>query len=115
MRKRRSIPICILLCIVTCGIYAIYWFVSLTNEINELSGHINDTSGGMSVLFTILTCGIYSIYWSYKMGEKLDEVRFQLGVPRGSQGVIYLILSLFQLDIVAWCLMQNELNKCPIV
>lgn len=38
MIKQRNIGICILLSIVTCGIYGLYWFVVLTDDINQESG-----------------------------------------------------------------------------
>lgn len=36
--KERSIPLYIILTIVTCGIFGLYWFVCLTDETNEASG-----------------------------------------------------------------------------
>ena len=42
----RSIVVSILLSIVTCGIYGIYWFVKLNDELNEAAGKQNDPSGG---------------------------------------------------------------------
>ena len=32
------------------------------------------------------------------------------GTPTGSLSILYLVLSIFGLDIVAWALMQNEVN-----
>ena len=37
MVRPRSIPLSIVLSIITCGIYGIYWFVSLTDEVNEVT------------------------------------------------------------------------------
>lgn len=54
MIKQRNIGICILLSIVTCGIYGLYWFVVLTDDINQESGETDATSGGMSLLLTTL-------------------------------------------------------------
>ena len=58
MIERRNIAVCIVLTLVTCGIYGIYWIVCLTNDVNTVSGDVNGTSGGMVVLLTIVTCGI---------------------------------------------------------
>ena len=33
------------------------------------------------------------------------------GLPSGNNGVLYLILTLFGFSIIAWALMQNELNN----
>ncbi len=111
MIERRNIAVCIVLTLVTCGIYGIYWIVSLTNDVNTVSGDVNGTSGGMVVLLTIVTCGIYGIYWAYKQGEKLDFTKNNRGIPSSNSGVLYLILQIFGFGIIAYALMQNELNK----
>ena len=52
----------LILPLITCGIYGIYWFVCLTNEMNKLSD-TKDTSGGLCFLLNLITCNIYGIYW----------------------------------------------------
>lgn len=44
MVRPRSIPLCIVLSIITCGIYFIYWFVCVTDDVNEVTQEY-DTSG----------------------------------------------------------------------
>ena len=63
--SKRSIPLAIILSIVTCAIYTLYWEVKLTDEMNKLLGKTNATSGVMALIYTIITCGIYGIYWLY--------------------------------------------------
>lgn len=111
MIERRNIALCIILSIVTCGIYGMVWFVWLNNDVNTVSEEPNPTSGGIALLLTIVTCGIYGLYWAYKQGEKLDAVAAKRGLPTGSKSIIYLLLSLFGLSIIAYALMQDELNK----
>ncbi len=107
----RSIVTAVILSIVTCGIYGIYWFVCLTNEANQASGDTNATSGGMALLFTILTCGIYSLYWCYKMGERMATAGQRYGKPIENRSLLYLILAIVGLGIVNYCLIQDDLNK----
>ena len=107
---QRSVALCIVLTIITCGIYGLYWMVCLTDDSTEVTG-MGRTSGGMALVFSLITCGIYSIYWAYKMGEKLDMARAQRGVPTGSLSIVYLVLSLFGLSIITFALIQSELNK----
>ncbi len=104
----RSIPAAVILSIVTCGIYGIYWMIKLNNEINQLSGESQATSGGMVLLFTIITCGIYGIYWNFRMGERCDKIK---GDGSGSSKIIYLLLALFGFSIINYCLMQDTINK----
>ncbi len=109
MIQQRNIAVCIILSIVTCGIYGLYWLVCLTNDTNTAAG-TEGTSGGMVLLLTIVTCNIYSLYWGYKQGEKIDMAKQKKGMPSSNSTVLYLLLCLF-VPVVAWALMQNELNN----
>ncbi len=105
---QRSIGMAILLSIVTCGIYGIYWMIKLNDEINYLSGNHTGTSGGMVVLLTLVTCGIYGWYWVFKMGERVDQIK---GTP-GSSSILFLVLQICGLGIVNYCIMQDAVNRC---
>lgn len=105
--RKRNLVLAIVLSIVTCGIYSIYWFICLTNDMNRLSGNENDTSGGLAFLLSLVTCSIYSYYWAYKMGEKRDS----LMENGSSSGVLYLVLSLFGFGIVVYALAQYAINE----
>lgn len=104
--KFRSIGICILLSIITCGIYGLFWVYSLTEDVNELSKDKSGTSGGMVILFSIITCGVYYFYWMYRQGEKIDKINNE----NKNSGIIYLVLSIFGLGIVAHAIMQDKIN-----
>ena len=103
----RSIPAALILSIVTCGIYFLYWMYMINNEVNELAQDPMAPSGGIVILLSIVTCGIYSWYWYYKMGEKCDYIT----QSNGSSNVIFLILGIFGLGIVSVALMQDSVNK----
>jgi len=109
--KNRSYITAILLTIVTCGIYGLYWMVCMTDESNSLSDHNKTASGGMTILFTILSCGVYGMYWYFKMGKKLHEAGLKYGKQVSDNSVIYLILGLLGFGIVSECMIQNDLNK----
>ena len=104
--KNRNIVVCIILSIVTLGIYGIYWFIKMTDESNALAPNNATTSGGKAFLLTLVTCGIYGIYWYYKLGNKVGEMS-----GGSDQGVVYLILTLVGLGIVPQCMAQAEINK----
>lgn len=106
----RSIATAIILSLVTCGIYGIYWFFKLTDETNYALGEPG-TSGGTAFLLTLVTCGIYGIYWYYKQGEKLDRLAMKKGQAGSSRGVLYLILGVLGFGVVSYALMQDSLNK----
>lgn len=107
--QNRSIGMCILLSIVTCGIYLYYWLYCMAEDLNTASG-TQDTTGGMVVLLSIVTCSIYLWYWLYKSGEKVDIIRARRGIPSSNSSIVYLLLGIFGLSIVSLALIQSELN-----
>lgn len=111
MVQNRSIATCIILSIVTCGIYGIYWFICLTDDANTVSGDVNGTSGVLACVLTIVTCGIYGYYWSYKLGDKINIAKHRQGMQTSNLGIVYLVLFFFGLGIIAYALAQDELNK----
>ncbi|MBR3145378.1 MAG: DUF4234 domain-containing protein [Clostridia bacterium] len=109
---QRNIAVAIILSIITCGIYGIYWLIKLVDELNEASGNMNGTSGGMVFLLSLITCGIYGLYWYYKAGEMVNQAKYRRNMyTDSSSGIVYLLLGIFGLGIITYALIQNELNK----
>lgn len=108
--KERNIVVCILLSIVTCGIYGIIWFISMTDDMRYVSGD-QTLSGGKAFLFTLITCGIYSYFWVYKMAKAAVLAKANRGIPADDNAILYIVLQLFGLGIVNYCLIQNDLNS----
>jgi len=111
MVQKREIVTCVLLSLVTCGIYSIVWFIGLTDDVARLSED-NELSGGKAFLFTLLTCGIYGFYWAYKIGKDIQIAEEKRNITASDDNsVLYLVLQLFGLSIVVYCLAQSEVNR----
>ena len=108
--KKRDIVISILLSFITCGIYGLYWFITMTDESNALSDE-KTASGAEALLYSIVTCGVYFFYWNYKMGQKMTNAGQKYNKSINDNSVLYLILSIFGLSLVNYCLIQNDLNS----
>lgn len=106
---KRNIITCILLSIFTCGIYGIYWYYSMAEDLKKYDDSM--PSGGMAILITLLTCGIYGWYWMYKAGVTIDDQNVKYGKSAGSKGIICLALTIFGLGIVAYAIIQDDINK----
>lgn len=107
MATNRSIPLCIIFSLITGGIYSIFWFIKLTDELNSCAS-TKTAGGGTAFVYSLLTLGIYTFYWMYKQGQKVDEIS---GNPGGNTGILYVILTCIGLAIIPYCLMQSELNR----
>ncbi len=110
MVNQRSIATAIILTLITCGIYGIYWFIVLTNDVGRLSGD-HDFTGGKHFLLTLVTCGIWSFIWAYQAGKHLEEAQRQRGLHATDNSVLYIILTFFGLGIVTYALVQLDVNK----
>ena len=109
---KRNLATCIILSIVTCGIYSLYWFIVVTDDAKNVSNDVSGASGGTALLLSIVTCGIYGLYWAYKQGERLDNARYMRGIPGGgNSNILFLVLQIFGLGIVNYIIMQDALNK----
>ncbi|MBQ3408159.1 MAG: DUF4234 domain-containing protein [Clostridia bacterium] len=110
MIQQRNVAVAILLSIVTCGIYGIYWFIVLSDDVGKANNNPN-ISGGVAFLLNLVTCGIYGMYWSYKLGKEMYEANQKHGIAAKDNSVLYLILAIFGFQIVNWAIIQSELNK----
>lgn len=106
----RNIVVALILSVVTCGIYGIYWMYCLGEDIKAISNDQTAPSGGMLIVLTLVTCGIYLMFWNYKAGERLEAAGKARGIPIPNNGVLYLIIGLFAGFIVN-CIIQSEVNK----
>ena len=109
MGKERSIVLCIIFTIITCGIYGIYWMIVSNDDMLDALEE-EGTSGGMVFLFSLITCGIYGLYWIYQMGKRVDRLNDRYGRHTDNSGLLYLLVSIIGLQIVVYAIMQNELN-----
>ncbi len=117
MAKERNIVVCIILTIVTCGIYSLVWMAQMNDEARAEANDSEGTTGGMVVLFTIITCGIYQIYWFYKMGARMKNAGDNNNVAIEDRSTIYLVLGIAGFLVtgityfVNMCLIQSDLNN----
>ena len=107
---RRELVTAIILSIVTCGIYGIYWFITISEDVNTLTDD-HTTSGGMAFVLTLITCGIYGYYWVYKLGQRIYTFQKARGEEATDNSILYVVLQFFGLGIVAYALIQDTLNK----
>lgn len=105
--KERNLVVAIILSIITCGLYGLYWQVKINNEALELAGE-KGPSGIVVILLTLITCGIYGYFWYYKMGVCVDKMKTG---ESGNTGILYIILGFLGLGIVNIALVQDAINN----
>ena len=101
----KNIVLCVILSIITCGIYGLYWLYTLNEAARTVNPGEWQMDGVLAVVLTVVTCGVFGNYWNYKMGKAFTAI----GAPDNS--VLYLVLSIIGLSIVNWCIMQDSINR----
>jgi len=112
----RDPALTLVLILLTCGIYYLYFIYVVSEETQEFLGE-RDTSPAVEVLLSVLTCGIYNVYWDYKIGKRVAEMCSRVGLPATDNSVLHLILDLVGvggfggLGLINPILQQDSLNR----
>lgn len=110
--QSKNIVTSVLLSVVTCGIYSIFWLYTIIDDVYTLTN--NGGNAGTDIILSIITCGIYGIYMWYKLGDLLSTYRYENNLSPKNNSILYLVLSLFGLALVNFCIIQSELNTYAV-
>ena len=102
--KNRNIITCLLLSVITCGVYCIYWAFMVGQE--AVSVKDEEDRG---ILEGIL-CAMVPFIGFYLAEKKFAQGCADRGIEHENRSVMYLIIGLI-VPIVDLCIMQNDLNK----
>jgi len=107
----RSIVTDLILTIITCGIYGLYWQYKQMETLNNWLRR-EDYNFWIWLILSIITCGIFALYYEYKMAKGIIEIQEQnsLRVSR-ELPLICVLLAIFSLGIVSLAIQQSEINK----
>ena len=101
----------IILSLITCGFYNIYWNYRQFQAMNALLGR-EEYQFWPWLLLSFITCGLYHIYYEYKMGSDLYNWLKEQGKDSNPNlPIIGTVLACFGLTIITDAIYQHELNK----
>ena len=94
---QRSLLKYVLLTIVTCGIYGLYFIYALARDVNIMCEEDGKDTPGLLKYFllSIVTCGIYSFVWYYNLGNRLQanaNEQYELNVSENGTTVLLWML-----------------------
>jgi len=87
----------LLLSIVTCGIYSIWFWYKYSEDMNIVCNGDGKTTQNYIIvlLLSIVTCGIYQFFWFYGLGNRLQENSGRYGVAMSENGSTVLMWMIF--------------------
>lgn len=104
---RRNVGSCIILTIMTCGIFGIIWLVKICKDLGRLHGDENPV--GSEVLLYLFV-PFYSVYWGYDKGKQMYEDSQKRGGNLTDRKYIYLFMNLIFMQLFTLGFIQTQLN-----
>ena len=108
MIKQRNFWVFLLLNLITCGFYGIYFWYVWNKDVNcicEGDGH--DMPNYIVVLLLgLVTCSIYFYYWVYKQGNRLQE-----NADPGKRKLLFTVVTIeyyYLLFSTVLCILSND-------
>jgi hypothetical protein len=106
-----GVAVGILLTLITCGIYGLFWQYKQIVTLNAWLGR-QEFSFVLWLLLSLLTCGIFALYYEYKMSVAINDIQRTWGIRvNGDLPVLCVLLSLLATPIVSLALQQNAINE----
>lgn len=106
--NKRKIGVCILLSIVTFGIYQIYWQYLLVQNTRAIQKNESNCIGEMLCLMFV---PFYSLFWWFTRGNIVKDRFAEHGYSATGNEIVYLLLGIFGFSIVSMAIMQNDFNS----
>lgn len=93
LKTNRGIIKYILLNIITCGIYSLFFFHGLAKDMNTVAAGDGKNTAGLIkyLLFSLITCGIYSFVWHYNLGNRMVDTGAKYGINIHETGTTILL------------------------
>ncbi len=103
----RSIALDIVLSVLTCMLYNIYWQYKQMGAINAMIKQ-EKYSFSIWLILTLITCGLYHIYHEYRKSQDIDRA---LGRTNSNEPLVMVLLTVLGLSIVADAIQQSSINS----
>ena len=114
----RSPVAVLLLSVVTCGLYLIYWYWNLYEDFYSLMGQTpTGNEFALDLILALLTLGIWGIYMDYRISIALNALQEERNMPVRQTEIPVLILDLaayvtfFLAFFLSSALQQDVLNR----
>lgn len=117
--ERRSPEVVLLLALVTCGLYLIYWYMCMYRELEQLRGEpLTGTGFWIDFVLVVCTAGIWGLWVDYRMANAILELEERNGMQVNRDHPTLIVVLDLGLHItlgftfaLTSAIMQDHLNK----
>ena len=106
-----SIGVGIILSILTCGLYGLFWQYKQMEVLNAWLGR-KEYDFWIWLLLSIVTCGLFSLYYEYTMAKGINEIQENHDMRVNEDlALLCVLLAVFGVGIASLAIQQGEINK----
>lgn len=106
--RRKDVFIILILSLVTCGIYCLFWIYDTSCQ---LSKQLGDPSINPDLdLLLSLFCFPYTVYWFYKTAKAVNQAEINSGITVNDNAILVSLLTFAGFGIISQMIIQNQLN-----
>jgi hypothetical protein len=116
--ERRDPGVVLILSLFTCGLYLIYWYWKMYEELEELCGETpTGNSFIIDFLLVIVTCSLWGIWADYKISMQLNDLQQARGIMSPDSTMLAVGLDVaayitgFFCNYITSAVQQDQLNK----
>lgn len=109
--KKRSVAAVVILSIITCGIYSVYWTYVVCDELQKETG-VSKIPPILTTLLMLFVSAAGGALVGYDCNETINTYKAARGVPQKDNSVLWIVLGVL-IPIVTVALIQNEINNLP--
>lgn len=96
LKTNRNMWVLILLSLVTCGIYPLFYWAGVGEDVNKMCAADGKTTQNFWIawLLGLITAGVFQLVWIYGVVERIYDAGKRYGVETKCTGSTYLIWAL---------------------
>ncbi len=110
--KKRSVAAVVILSLITCGIYSIYWTYVTTKGLQEESGVRSRLSPALLTILMAFASSAAGALLGFDCDATINALKVQRGTHPSDNFVLWVVFGAF-IPVVTIGMVQNEINNLP--
>jgi len=115
----RSPILVLVLSLITCGVYLVYWYYTVYDQLRAIDGRTpTNNDYWLDLLIFLVTCGIWGIYVDYRISGQLNEIYARESIQdQNDTTVLVIILDVagyftgYLTGVISSAIQQDQLNQ----
>lgn len=109
--RKRSVASVVVLSIITCGIYSVWWTYVTCRDLQAKSG-VSKIPPVVTTLLMLFVSAAGGALLGYDCNESINGLKEKNGLPKQDNMILWLLFGVF-IPVVTVALIQNEINQLP--